>query len=516
MSTARKLYHLMRADLLERIRRPGFLFAGLLVAFIGYLVNSDQMGLYLGAYRGIFNSAWVGTLMALVITSIFPIVGFYLVKNTVERDRQTGVGQILAGTPLSRLEYVLGKYLSNLVYLSLLIIILLAAALLLQLISREDPHIDLWALFSPILFVSMPMMAVVAAVAVLFECVPWLSGGLGNVAFFFIYVTGMAVSGESLGKTNPMIEPYGIALFESKLQPVVRAAYPGYDGGFSLGVIDVHLKGTFVWTGIDWTAELILSRLLWVGVSLLVVLLAALLFNRFNPGMRRHEAKNRAANGKQDESIQPIPTAAPRLSPLGKPRFSFYLVLGAELRLLLKGKPWWWFALEGGLFIACAASPWEATSRFLLPAAWLLPILTWSILGARERLQETHQLVFSAAAPLERQLPAQWLAGVLITAACGSGALIGALLQGQSTFVFAWLAAVLFIPSLALAFGCWSNGTKLFEIVYLLLWYIGPLNAVKAVDYIGAATGGMPLLYLGLALVLMAAAWLGRKRQMMV
>jgi hypothetical protein len=40
-------------------------------------------------------------------------VGFFVIKNAVERDRRTGVGQILATTPISKLQYTLGKTLSN-------------------------------------------------------------------------------------------------------------------------------------------------------------------------------------------------------------------------------------------------------------------------------------------------------------------------------------------------------------------------------------------------------------------
>src|SRR5215216_7505759 len=82
------------------VRRYSFLIMLGLAAFLGYQVaigNSVQ----LNEYRGEFNSAWVGSLMSLVTTFFLGWFAFYLVKGSVTRDRETGVGQIMATTPLT-------------------------------------------------------------------------------------------------------------------------------------------------------------------------------------------------------------------------------------------------------------------------------------------------------------------------------------------------------------------------------------------------------------------------------
>ena len=104
-------------------------------------------------------------MMALVITFFLGIFGFYLVKNTIQRDEQTGVGQIIATTALTRPQYLMGKWLSNFAVLASLVLTLALAAILMQLIQREDATIQLWALVAPFLFVALPMMALVAALA---------------------------------------------------------------------------------------------------------------------------------------------------------------------------------------------------------------------------------------------------------------------------------------------------------------------------------------------------------------
>src|SRR5512139_141430 len=108
MKTLRILYHLARADFLERVRRYSFLLMLGLVVWIGYLSASGQFRISVSPdYIGVLNSAWIGATMTLTVTFTLAWLGFYLVKGSVSRDYVTGVGQIMATTPLSRPVYML-------------------------------------------------------------------------------------------------------------------------------------------------------------------------------------------------------------------------------------------------------------------------------------------------------------------------------------------------------------------------------------------------------------------------
>ncbi len=77
----------------------------------------------------------------------------------------------------------------------------------------------------------------------------------------------------------------------------------------------------------------------------------------------------------------------------------------------------------------------------------------------------------------------------------------------------------LFIPILALALAVWSGGSKLFEVVYLVLWYAGPMNKILPhLDFMGASGMALgvrlPLVYLLATLVLFSLAIVGRRRQL--
>src|SRR5579862_3761161 len=109
----RVLYQMARADFLERVRRYSFLLTMVFAAALVYGAYTGTISLELGEYRGVYNSAWTGSMMTLVSTVFITLSGFYIVKNTIERDQQTRVGLVLATTPISRSFYVLAKGASN-------------------------------------------------------------------------------------------------------------------------------------------------------------------------------------------------------------------------------------------------------------------------------------------------------------------------------------------------------------------------------------------------------------------
>ena len=136
MNTTRVIYHLARADFLERVRRYSFLIMLGLVAFLGYQTAVGNITMRLDQYRGEFNSAWVGSMMSLISSFFLGWFGFYLVKGSVARDRETGVGQIMATTPLTRILYMFGKFISNFSVLVAMNLVLAIATIGIQLIAE--------------------------------------------------------------------------------------------------------------------------------------------------------------------------------------------------------------------------------------------------------------------------------------------------------------------------------------------------------------------------------------------
>jgi hypothetical protein len=520
----------MRADFLERTRRYSFLITLGLTIFAAYLYlppsSADYLTLGLGNYRGVYNSAWIGGAMAVLCSALLSLPVFYLVKNTIERDEQTRVGQIIASTPLSKPLYTLGKTFSNFVFLAVMVGVIALSAGVMQLIRAEVFRIDLWVLLAPFVFCVLPAMAVIAALAVLFETISWLRGTLGNVVYFLLWLVLLIVSAANMPSPQRIGEPandlWGIQVIIGSMITDTAAAFPGYQGSVAIGAATLQTPlGTFTWGGIHWTARIIFGRLLWIGAALGITLFAALFFRRFDPAPRRLKLKRdpEPIESPLLENTQHTPTSTPvHLESLASGQRAFYpaRILWAELRLLFKGIRWWWFVLFAGLNVAGVLLPVESARLYLLPAAWILPLALWSTLGTREVRHNTDQLIFSTPYPLSRQFPLIWLAGVAVALAAGAGVAVNLILAGDWLHLLAWGTGALFIPTLALTLGVWSGSNKLFEVVYMLWWYAGPINHMENLDFIGTSLA-LPMrrvLDYGLfTLLLFALAVVGRRKQ---
>jgi hypothetical protein len=508
----RVLYHLLRADFLERVRRYGFLFVLGLAGYLGYAANTGSLSLRLDQYRGVYNTAWVGGLMTLVTTTFLALFGFYLVKNTVERDLDTRVGEIIATTPVTRLEYVAGKALSNFAVLGLMLAILFAAAVLMQALGRESQAFEPAGILLPFVLVAVPALAVVSALAVLFETVPALRGGFGNGVYFFVWLGGLTLS---LMAKSSAWDLAGFRVIGDSMRAAASAAHPDYMNGISLSISSEPTPlETFLWNGVAWTPGLVLQRLVWLGVSLGLVGLAAIGFSRFDPARERWRLP--LPTRTREPAAEPVAPAATApithvtLGPIAR-RFRYPPLVVSELRVMLKGWPWWWYVVAAGLVVAGLVASRDQIRQVVLPLAWIWPLAVWSGMGVRERKYETTQLVFSTAHFLRRQLPALWAAGVLVAMVAGGGVVLRLAAGGEWGGAASWLAGALFIPTLALALGTWSQSSKLFEVVYVIAWYLGPLQHAKPLDFMGTTPASQfPSFYFAATLVLAAAAVMGR------
>jgi hypothetical protein len=103
----------------------------------------------------------------------------------------------------------------------------------------------------------------------------------------------------------------------------------------------------------------------------------------------------------------------------------------------------------------------------------------WSDLGVRETTCRVTPLVATSLYP-RAQRGMAWAVG----AAAAFALVAGPVLLGGH---WAALVGVLFVPALGLAAGRLSGTPRLFEIVYLVLWYVGVANQEAALDFGGVA-----------------------------
>jgi hypothetical protein len=192
-------------------------------------------------------------------------------------------------------------------------------------------------------------------------------------------------------------------------------------------------------------------------------------------------------------------------------------LLAGEVRILVQGTSRWWWLVADALNAASIAVPADlvepagAITALLLSAAWIWPVLIWSQLGTKRR-ENGLETLLGAYPGAYRQLAAEWMAGLMLTAVIGLGPLLRMALASDGPGVAAWVAGALFIPSLALMLGAASRTHRVFQAIYVILWY-AVVNQVGAVDYMGTVlvnghrAGPSPSLIAGISLAMLSIAF---------
>ncbi|ELY96931.1 hypothetical protein C482_14824 [Natrialba chahannaoensis JCM 10990] len=567
-ANVRKLYAVARADFLQRIRSRRFVAVLAVIAYIGYVVNTGQIefayqvedGDTFVNYYGEPTANVIGIKAGLTGSVVLLFGGFFLLKNTLGRDRLHDIDRLLASTPISDRTYLFGKWLSNVAVVSVILATLGFVAIayhLLNGVGTTDPI----ALLFPLFLLALPVGAFVGSVALVFETVDRLDGTLGNICYFFLAVmvlAGILPAGESLPEDIPRwitaLDLIGLlAVYEVTATAAVNEI-PGYSGGVpALGTFGGD--EAFAMSIESWPLWVYLQRLGLFAALIGLVLAAAIPFDRIGSSegtsstvqtgltatlssanavmSRGRESKT---NGGTDVTVREAVTdpdsgtasdadIASLTSVETRDSSSFGRLVTAELRLALRGQRWWWYAGALGFVVAplftlatSSASdvPVDTLRNVVLPLAYVWPIFVWSAMGVRPSRHRMTALVWSSRRPVG-QLFSEWIAGVLVGVGIGSGLFVTFFAAGETALALGFVSATLFAPSLAIAAGIWSRTSRVFELTYLLLWYLGPLNGGVLIDFIGVTTGsleqGVPIAFIGASVVLLGAAIVRRKRE---
>lgn len=541
------VFELARADFLERTRRASFLVTLAGAAALAYTVHVDVWTVLVAGRVPAPGPAATGILVAVVTSTFLSLAAYYVVRGTVERDLRTGVGPILAATPAGRLAYAAGKFVSNAGVLGAMVLLLAALAMGIEAARAGGiTPVGAWQVIAPSLLITAPALAAVAGVAVVFDSVPWLQGTTGNVAYFFLWTGLLTFAGFDTG--GAWLDVTGVSLAFEALSDALRTAVPGASAeGLTITANPAMGEDTasFAWSGVPWTPAHLARRLWWVAVGGLLSGVAAASLRIFDPfgdrgglfGTGGDEAAPSDAGdvpvpgdpadgpdaiGTSTDGPGPIEVGVSAVSDLAAPGTSgplvgFLRAVAGELRLLLSGRRWWWYVGLAAVNVAALAVDADAVAIPLL-AAWVLPLPAWSELGCRERIRGTETLLFSGPSPRLRQLPAQLAAGVGVSLVAGAVPLGRLAAAGGGSALAVAAVGALFVPALALCLGAWTGKEKTFQAVYLVLWYLGPVNEIPALDFMGvtgrALEAGATPAFAAATVVLAALAWLARSRRM--
>jgi hypothetical protein len=506
------------AEVRMRLRAPGTVFAVLGILALSFLwlpdPGSNAVAISWSTragqrLTGLYTSAFVGTASAALAGLFLSLIGFYLVAGSVRRDRESGVGAILAATPLTKTAYLSGKLAALTVYLMTVGLAALASGILVFVRYGSGPFV-FWQFLAPFLTFVTPALTFTAALALLFDATPGLRGRGGLVAYFFVWSFGLIAMPAQLhdGADRPALaavfDPTGIAALLAQID----AQSDVKPGSVSIGVeiTDTHLPQV-PWRIAYLRPGFVALRLLSLCWAIVPLAASVALFDRFDPARRRARVPRRdRAPFALAASNEPAAARTVRLSRIEASPSAWGAIL-AEARLVWLSASWLRWPLAASA-LAAGLLPGAATRGAL--AAFLLllaPIL--AEVAAREALSGTRGLVQAqAGVPASLVL---WKAGAVLVFVLAFGSL--ALLRTAAEDLQRALAlagGLVFVAALSVACGVVTGGGKLFTGVYTTQWYLA-INGAGFLDFSGAFGGGLGLgartAYLAAAAAALLIAW---------
>src|SRR5207253_2284150 len=110
------------ADVRIRFRRLSTLIVFVLLSSCAYLwVPDPRTGralIEIDGKRALYNSAAIGMGTAAMATIFVGLIGYYVISNALRRDVSSRCGFVLASTGMRSSEYLAGKFLGNVVFLT--------------------------------------------------------------------------------------------------------------------------------------------------------------------------------------------------------------------------------------------------------------------------------------------------------------------------------------------------------------------------------------------------------------
>jgi hypothetical protein len=459
------------ADFRIRFRRVSTVIVFLLLSAFAYVwIPAPSTGrtlIQIDGQRAIYNSGAIGMSTASLGMIFVGLFGFYVISNAIRRDVITRCGVIAASTPMRSGEYLLAKFLGNLAFLATFVCGFMLSSMAMLLVRGEAP-IEPLVFVEQYLLLTPPAIVFVSAVSVLFESIRWLSGKLGDVLYFFLWMTviGLVVANETTRGTINWARCFDFTGFGFMIDQMQRTLHTN---SVSIGASDFDpTKPTILFPGLTLTREWIVPRLVSLLTPLLLLPVAALFFHRFDPVRTKQISGKGRRNwlGKIQNLFKPLSRRAVAFLTMPGRGRSFVGAMWVDALLTLTLLPFAFVAFVG-ITIASIFAPPAA----LLPIVFAVLAIIVSDVATRDGRAGT--LASVRAVPRLRENYVWWklISTLLLGLLFCAGPLLRTISHGWLA-VAALICGIVLVASMATALGILTANPKTFIVGFLTFWYV--------------------------------------------
>ena len=462
---------IVSADFRIRFRRVSTVIVFLLLSAFAYVWIPDPSTgralIQINGHRAIYNSGAIGLGTASLGMIFVGLFGYYVISNAIRRDVITRCGVIAASTPMRSGEYLLGKFLGNLVFLFTFLCGFMLSSMA-MLAVRGEARLEPLVFLEQYLLLTPAAIIFVSAVAVLFESIPWLAGKFGDVVYFFLWSTviGLVVANETSRGAINWARCFDFTGFGFMIDQMQRTLHTE---SVSIGASSFNpTKAPILFPGLTLTREWVVPRLISMLVPLALLPLAGLFFHRFDPVRTGRVSGKGRRNwiGKIQNLFKPVSRRAVAMLTLPGRGGSFLSAIWIDAALTLTLYPL--------VLVAFVAITIVTLST---PLAGTVPIV-FAVLGIIVSDVSTRDVRAGTIASLRAIAPVRenyvwWKFGstcVLSVLLCVVP-LLKAFFQGTPVFV-PLLCGILFVAASATTLGVSTANPKTFIVGFLTFWYV--------------------------------------------
>jgi hypothetical protein len=515
-SAWRRIATIAGTDVRIRLARSSTVVVLVALCILAYMIVPDlstgRALMQVNGHRALYNSPTIALATSSLCAVLLGFAGFYLTSNTIRRDVESRTGYVIASTGVRSLEYLIGKLLGSAAFLGLVVLVYVLNVMAMQLLRGEAPIEPLTYLE---IFLAMigPVIVVVSAVALMFECVRPLSGRVGDVLYFFVWTALLSVPAASATRgaagAGSSYDVFGMTLVMNAANDQATNDFHAPGGQHWQQPLRCD-EGAMEIQGCRWSAPVVASRITSALIALPALLIAWIAFARFDPARIRGGAAS-ARSTMRGRIAAPLKALLGMLRPAAWAGPGIARATLGEIALTIMLRPI--------VFVGVTAA---AVAGVLVPAATLrtavIPIIFFALVATlaeiptRDRVARVDGIRNGIPRVRESSVYTKLLAALGIAVAFLLVPLFrivtSAPADALSLLIGGWLFA-----AAGVGLGALSRTPKLFAGVALLFLYVVMSSAhAPEFDFAGwngAADNGVRAAYFLTAMVFAALAVLG-------
>lgn len=461
------IYQILKADLLERTRRFSFLLICTFSMFLAFFSVPDveaplvSICMEPNIFNQGTNSSWISISIALCGGMLFPMIGFSFVKNNISMDRNNGLLYSMQSMNMKRGNYIIGKFLSNLIILTIMwIFVVIGAALMLPFQLPNQP-LESYEFISP--FIGMyPGIIFTSAFAVILESISIISNKAGNAIGLTVLFVIFLINYSASDYNNPIIRVFDYSNYKWIMDSINNVVIPIIGRGVEEtgilvpGGMFADSKGgqELFFHGLLWSSQYLIDKFILIVISVFLILSAVILLeeNEKNTNISVDNLHKKEKTGRK------------------KVYFTNHFI--SEYRMILKSFPKSCFVVVAVLWLYSIFAPLNYVKDYLWIIMLVFLVTLFSQMGCREYENNLTEYFTTIKFSLVKQIAYSYLWGAMTLLFISAPLIIRCFIERSLFNSLCYITFSIFIPALACFLGEFSKSRRAFETIYLLLCFL--------------------------------------------